>query len=107
MRGVLPKEGTFYDGNTAFIPKGGKHPAAAHLFLNYIFRTDVNAKLVEYIGYPPVHKHVMEFMSDKMKAWPGFVVDPEYMKKCDTYDVKATTGIGKEMRDKLWEEIKN
>jgi spermidine/putrescine transport system substrate-binding protein len=107
LRNVMPKEGTYYDGNTGFIFKGGKHPAAAHLFMNYIFRTDVNARLVEYIGYPPVHKHVMEFMSDKMKAWPGFLIDPEYMKKCDGFDYRADTGPGKGMRDKAWEEIKN
>jgi spermidine/putrescine transport system substrate-binding protein len=107
LRNVMPKEGTYYDGNTAFIFKGGKHPAAAHLFMNYVFRTDVNARLVEYIGYPPVHKHVMEFMSDKMKAWPGFIIDPEYMKKCDGFDYRADTGPGKGMRDRAWEEIKN
>jgi spermidine/putrescine transport system substrate-binding protein len=106
IKGVMPKEGSFFDGNTDFIPKGGKHPAAAHLFLNYIYRTDVNVMLISWIGYPPSHKHVMEFMSDEMKAHPGFVIDPEYMKKCDGTDPKAFTGIGKELREKIWEEVK-
>ena len=106
MRGTMPKEGTYYAGNTDFIPKGGKHPAAAHLFLNYLFRTEVNAMLVEYIGYPPVHKHVMELMSDEMKAWPGFVLTKEYLDKCDGFHERMYTGKGKELRVKIWEALK-
>ena len=106
MRGVLPKEGTYMAGNTDFIPIGAKHPAAAHLFINYLFRTDVNAMLVGYIGYPPAHKHVMELMSDKMKAWPGFVLDEDYLKKCDGFNPRAITGQGQELRSKIWEELK-
>ncbi len=106
IKGVMPKEGTYYAGNTGFIPKGSKHTAAAHLFINYLFRTEVNVLLVGWIGYPPVHKHTMEFMSDEMKAWPGFVIDKQYQKKCDTFDMRMIEGPGKQMRDKIWEEIK-
>lgn len=106
MRSIMPKEGTYYAGNTDFIPKGAKHPAAAHLFLNYLFRTDVNTMLVEWIGYPTVHKHVMEFVSEEMKAWPGFIPTEAYMAKCDTFNRRMITGKGKELRDRIWEELK-
>ncbi len=106
IKGVMPKEGTYYAGNTDFIPKGSKHTAAAHLFLNYLFRTEVNVMLIEWIGYPPVHKHTMEFMSDEMKAWPGFIIDKAYERKCDTFDDRLVKGKGKELRDKIWEDIK-
>ncbi len=106
MRGVLPEEGTYIAGNTDFIPIGAKHPAAAHLFINYLFRTDVNALLVGWIGYPPAHKHVMELMSDKMKAWPGFVLTQDYIKKCDGFNARMITGQGQKIRAKIWEELK-
>lgn len=106
IKGVMPTEGTYYAGNTGFIPKGSKHTAAAHLFINYLFRTEVNVQLVEWIGYPPVHKHTMEYMSDEMKAWPGFIVDEAYQRKCDTFEMRLIEGKGKELRDKLWEDIK-
>ena len=106
MRGVLPKEGTYMAGNTDFIPIGAKHPAAAHLFINYLFRTDVNALLVGHIGYPPAHKHVMELMSDKMKAWPGFVLTQDYLQKCDLFNPRMITGKGQQIRAKIWEELK-
>jgi spermidine/putrescine transport system substrate-binding protein len=106
IKGVMPTEGTYYAGNTDFIPKGAKHPAAAHLFLNYIFRTEVNVLLVGWIGYPPVHKHTMEFMTDEMKAWPGFIPSEEYMLKCDGFDMRLVEGKGRELREKFWEDLK-
>jgi spermidine/putrescine-binding protein len=83
-----------------------KHPATAHLFLNYLFRTEANAMLCEWIGYPPVHKHVMELMSDEMKAWPGFVMTPEYLEKCDMPSPSYLTGKGLKLRQKIFEELK-
>jgi spermidine/putrescine transport system substrate-binding protein len=106
MKGVLPAEGTYIATNTDFIPKGSQHPATAHLFLNYLFRTDVNAMLVGWIGYPPCHKHVMESMTPEMKAWPGFIIPKEYLAKCDGVEEKALVGKGKELRIKIWEQIK-
>ncbi len=42
------------------------------------------------------------------KAYPdNIIIDPEYMKKCEGFDYRADTGPGKEMRDRMWEEIKN
>ena len=106
LKGVLPKEGTYIGTNTDFIPSGTKHPAAAHLFLNYLYRTDVNVLLIKVIGYPPAHKHVMEFMSPEMKAWPGFILPDGYIEKCDFVDEKAFTGKGKDLRLKIWEALK-
>ena len=106
MQGLMPKEGSYMAGNTDFIPIGAKHPAAAHLFLNYLYRTEVNALLVGWIGYPPAHKYVMELMSDKMKAWPGFVLTEDYLKKCDMFNSRMITGKGLELRTKIWEELK-
>jgi spermidine/putrescine transport system substrate-binding protein len=106
LKGVLPKEGTYIGTNTDFIPNGTEHPAAAHLFLNYLYRTDVNVLLIKVIGYPPAHKHVMEFMSPEMKAWPGFILPDGYIEKCDFVDEKAFTGKGQDLRVKIWEALK-
>lgn len=106
MRGALPKEGSLWGTNTEFIPKGAKHPATAHLFLNYFFRPKVNAMHIEWIGYPPVHKSVMDMVSPEMKAWPGFVMTDEYLKKCDQPSMRYLTGKGLEIREKIWKELK-
>ncbi len=106
LKSVLPKEGTYIGTNTDFIPSGSKHPATAHLFLNYLYRTDVNVLLIKTIGYPPAHKHVMEFMSPEMKAWPGFILPDGYLAKSDMVDERAFTGKGKDLRIKIWEDLK-
>ena len=106
LKSVLPREGTYIGTNTDFIPSGAKHPAAAHLFLNYLYRTEVNVLLIKTIGYPPAHKHVMEFMSPEMKAWPGFILPAGYIAKCDMIDERSFTGKGKELRIKIWEDLK-
>ena len=106
MRAALPKEGSLWGTNTEFIPMGSKRPATAHLFLNYLFRTKVNAMHCEWIGYPPVHKHVMELMSPEMKAWPGFVLTKEYLQKCDQPNLRYLTGKGLKLRQKIWQELK-
>ena len=106
MRGAMPKEGSLWGTNTEFIPIGAKHPAAAHLFLNYLFRPDVNAMYCEWIGYPPVHKKVMDMMSPAMKAWPGFIMTKEYLEKCDQPSMRYLTGKGLKMREKIWQELK-
>jgi hypothetical protein len=48
----------------------------------------------------------MELMSDKMKAWPGFVLTQDYFKKCDGFNPRMITGQGQEIRAKIWEELK-
>ena len=62
--------------------------------------------LVEWIGYPPAHKHVMELMSDEMKAWPGFILTEDYLQKCDQFHPRMITGKGQELRTQIWEELK-
>ena len=106
MRGAMPKEGSLWGTNTEFIPIGSKRPATAHLFLNYLFRTEANALYCEWIGYPPVHKNVMDLMSPEMKAWPGFIMTKEYLKKCDSPSLRYLTGKGLELRQKIWQELK-
>ena len=61
---------------------------------------------VEWIGYPPVHKSVMGMVSPEMKAWPGFVMTDEYLKKCDQPTLRYLTGKGLEIRDKIWKDLK-
>lgn len=103
---AMPTEGTNVGADTSIIPIGAPHPAAAHLFLNYLFRTEVNALLVNEIAYTPVHKNVAELLSEEVRNWPGVIVSKEYIEKCETLSVKAVTGKGLELRMKIWEELK-
>lgn len=106
IRTLLPEEGTILDLDGHYIPVGGTHPAASHLFLNYIFRPEVNALLFETIGYTPAHTASPELLSEGLRNWPGTVVSEEYLAKCEAFSSKAFTGKGLELRSVIWEELK-
>ena len=103
---VLPSEGTYMGTDTSFLPIGGPHPATSHLFLNYLFRPQVYALLIETIAYAPVHKGALDLLSEELKAWPGVLPSEDYMDKCDVIDPKAVSGKGLELRTKIWEDVK-
>lgn len=106
IRGALDPEGTLMGVDCLVIPKGGKHPAAAHLFMNYILRPDINALLISTIGYAPNHTETAKFLPEEMRNWPGVNVSEEYLKKCEFVSPKAYTGKGLELREKIWEELR-
>ncbi len=106
IRGVLPKEGTEYGTDPLVIPKGAPHPAAAHLWINYIMSPKVNTKLIMGIGYSPNHKASQEMVSENFKKWPGTIPSKDYLEKCEVINAKAMTGRGLEVRSEIWEELK-
>ncbi|RLC18530.1 MAG: hypothetical protein DRI24_02815 [Deltaproteobacteria bacterium] len=106
IKGCLPKEGTVFGIDPLVIPKGAPHPAAAHLFINYIMSPEVNTQLILGIGYSPNHKATKEMLPESFKQWPGVIPQAEYLKKCEVINEKALTGKGLEIRTKIWEDLK-
>ena len=100
-QGVLPTEGTQIAFGTNGIAKGAAHPAAAHLWINYIWRPDVMAKIIETIGYSPVHAGVSDLLSEEMRHWPSTILSEEYIAKCQ-WD---TPLLWEEEITNLWTEI--
>ena len=103
---ALPKEGTYMGAGLNLIPIGATHPAAAHLWLNYLYRPEVYALLLNTIAYTPIHKAAGPLLSKEMLKWPGVQVSEEYIKKCEFIDPKALSGKGLELRMKIWKELK-
>ena len=100
---ALPAEGTKLGIGLICNPIGSPNPAAAHLFLNYLFRPEVNALLIETIRYTPTHTAVPELLSEEVLR---IVTPPEgYLEKCDLFDPRAATGRGLELRTAIWEEL--
>jgi spermidine/putrescine transport system substrate-binding protein len=108
LMGALPREGTYVGTDISVIPIGSTHPATAHLWLNYLFRTEVYALLINTIGFAAAHKAALPLLDKEMLKWPGAhpLEAAEYMKKCEFVTPKALTGKGLEIRLKIWEELK-
>ena len=101
---ALPAEGTLLGMGLNFHPIGSPNPAAAHLFLNYFYRPEVAALLIETIKYPSIHTAVPELLSEEVLK---VTMLPEgYLDKCDPLDPRGFTGRGLELRTEIWEEMK-
>jgi len=100
---AYPPEGCSTTIDVMVIPRGAPHPAAAHLFINYVFRPEVNALLIEEIGHSPNHIATAEFLSEELRSWHP---PQEYLDKLVLINSKAYTGKGKELRSAIWEELK-
>jgi spermidine/putrescine transport system substrate-binding protein len=103
---ALPENGTMMGVGGMVIGKGGPSPAAAHLFLNYLWRPKNMAMLIEGIGYSSTHKAVFDLLSDEAKVFPSIAPSEEYLSKCKIEEERAALGKGRTLRAKIWEEVK-
>ena len=106
LKAAVPPEGTEMGIDSLVIPKGAPHPATAHLFINYLFRPEVNALLLEGINFASTHAVASELFPEELKKWPGICPSEELLNRCEFISLKAYTGKGKELRMKIWEELK-
>jgi spermidine/putrescine transport system substrate-binding protein len=106
LKAYLPEKGTEMRGSCIAVPKSAPHPAAAHLWINFLFRKDQALKHSLSSGQVSPHKGVHELLPEKVKNFPGFNVSDDYIAKCEFHKIEAFTGKGLELRTKVWEEMK-
>ena len=106
ITGAVPAEGSRMGVDPLVIPIGSQHPAAAHLWINYLFRPRVHAALMEGICYLPSHTTAEQYLSSEAREWWEPVLSEEYQAKCEYDEPKALTGKGLELRSAIWEELK-
>ena len=100
---ALPAEGSMIGLDLTLHTIGSPHPAAAHLFLNYLFRPQVMALHIETIWYTPTHTAVLELLPADFQE--KVAVPEGYLDKSDLFDPRAVTGRGLELRTEIWEEM--
>ena len=102
---VLPTEGAMARATSMHYTTGSPNPAAVHLFLNYVFRPEVMARLIEIVKYTPVHTAMLELVSEEVRE--AVTIPAEYLaEKVDYFDPRAYEGEGLELRVEIWEEVK-
>jgi len=106
LKVVIPKEGTLMVVDSMVIPKGAPHPATAHLWINYLYRPEVYATLIEAIRYTPCHTKVLELLPEEIRELPTVKISEEVLERCESISSKAFIGKGKELRMKIWEDLK-
>ncbi len=63
---VIPKEGGFIWVDNLIIPSGAQHKYTAEVFINFILRPDVSAKIANYIWYANTNEAAREFTNKEI-----------------------------------------
>ena len=101
---AYPPEGCLLSPMLVVIPKGGNNPAACHLFLNYLYRPENFALLINGVAYGHGHSQIEDLLSEQAKIW---MTPPKgYRQKCEVLLPPAFTGEGEKMRASIWEKLK-
>jgi len=101
---AYPPNGCVLSPMLVLIPKGGNNPAATHLFMNYLYRPENFAKLINSVAYGHGHTKIDNLLAEQTKIWMS---PPEgYREKCEVLLPEAFTGEGEKLRAKIWEKLK-
>ncbi|MBW1979790.1 MAG: extracellular solute-binding protein [Deltaproteobacteria bacterium] len=101
---AYPPNGCLLSPMLIVIPKGGSNPAATHLFINYLYRPENFAKLINTVAYGHGHAAIDSLLTAQVKVW---MTPPKgYREKCEVLSPQAFTGEGEKLRAKIWEKLK-
>lgn len=92
----IPSSGGPMYMDSMVILKGSKNKDLAHKFINFIHEPEQYAKIIDYLGYPPINFASAEIITKK----PNYSF--EDIKKCEFIE---DLGTGLDLYDMLWEEI--
>ena len=100
---VIPEEGGVIWTDNLCIPKSAANQHTAEVFINYLLRPEVGAKITNYTWYGSPNKASEEFIDTEILEEPAIYPPPEVMDKLEFLrDVGEATGI----YDRMWTEIK-
>ena len=74
---VLDEERVSLSVDTMVVLKGSKHKTEAQLFLNYLLRPDVSAKLTEAFPYVCFNKAAVEYLPEQYSSNPLCILTPD------------------------------
>jgi spermidine/putrescine-binding protein len=101
---VIPKEGaTIWTDNMA-IPKTAPSQYTAEVFINYLLRPEVGAKITNYTWYASPNKAAEESINPEILGDPAIYPPAEVMAKLEFIrDVGEATAV----YDRIWTEVKS
>lgn len=100
---VLPKEGgTFWIDNLA-IPKSAENLENAHLFINFLLKPEISARISEFSGYATTNDSAKKFINPKYLTKQRYP-DEEMLKN---FELMKDLGPVTRILDRFWTEIKS
>ncbi|CUS83969.1 spermidine/putrescine transport system substrate-binding protein [Candidatus Kryptonium thompsonii] len=100
---VLPKEGgTLWIDNLA-IPKSAENIENAHIFINFLLKPEISARVSEFSGYATVNETAKKFINQKYLTKQRYP-DEEALKN---FELMQDLGTVTKLLDRFWTEIKS
>jgi spermidine/putrescine transport system substrate-binding protein len=101
---VLPEEGGEVWVDSMAITADAAHPAAAHLWINYMHEPEVQAAIVDYVYYPSPNAAAQEFIAAEILE--NTAVYPSDEALANSEFITPYTGEALRIREQIWEELK-
>jgi putrescine transport system substrate-binding protein len=89
LKYATPKEGVNMDYDTMAILKDSKHVEEAHMFIDYMMRPDVIAKVTNEIGYANANKAATPLVDEAIRNDPAMYPDPSRLANVYVTDLRT------------------
>jgi spermidine/putrescine transport system substrate-binding protein len=101
---VVPKEGGSIWMDNLIILKDSPNAYTAHVFINYLLRSDVAARNADYVGYITSNKDAIPLLSQKVRDLyaAGYAPNPDLMKRLEWIQRNEKTSVFTD----LWTVVK-
>ncbi len=100
---VLPKEGgTLWIDNLA-IPKTAENIENAHIFINFLLKPEISARVSEFSGYATVNDSAKKFINTKFLTRQRYPSDEDLK----NFELMKDLGPVTKLLDRYWTEIKS
>lgn len=80
---VLPKEGGVTWQDNLAIPKGAPNKRAAHLFIDFLYRPEISARLAQEFPFGTPNVAALELLPEEVRSNPAAYPDPEALAKAE------------------------
>ncbi|MCS7283122.1 MAG: spermidine/putrescine ABC transporter substrate-binding protein [Anaerolineae bacterium] len=103
IRYVIPREGTSIWMDNLCIPARAPNKEAAHLFINYLLRPDIGARISNYTRYASPNAAARAHIEPELLSDPAVYPPPEVMARLEWIrDVGEATLL----YERIWTEVK-
>jgi spermidine/putrescine-binding protein len=101
---TIPKEGAVIWTDNLAIPKTANSQHTAEVFINYLLRPEVGAKVTNYTWYGSPNEAAEEFIDPEILNEPAIYPPPEVM---DKLEFIRDVGDATTLYDRIWTEVKS
>jgi spermidine/putrescine transport system substrate-binding protein len=100
---IIPKEGGVIWTDNLAIPESAPSQYTAEVFINYLLRPEVGARITNYTWFGSPNKASEEFIDAEILEEPAIYPPPEVM---DRLEFIRDVGEATSLYDRIWTEIK-